>query len=76
MTDENVHIIIDDVRRSVGGESGNDDEYKMGTVITLVENEMFRSLWQADFQVGHRDVHPGRSTDGYKDGGTDHGHRL
>ena len=38
MTDDNVHLIIDHVRKAMVGK--NKRGFKMGTVLTLVENEM------------------------------------
>lgn len=49
MTDDNVHVIIDDVRKAMMGKDTR--EFRMGTVVTLVENEMFRKLWEKDFRV-------------------------
>ena len=66
MTDDNVHLIIDQVRKVVHGtdpqvllkqqmKSMTDVEqagaFMMGTVVTLVENSMFRKLWDQDFAV-------------------------
>ena len=49
MTDDNVHLIIDHVRKAMTGK--DTDGFKMGTVVTLVENAMFRKLWDRDFRV-------------------------
>jgi len=58
MTDDNVHLIIDQVRKACGFKNDFDAEgnegdcnLTMGTLITLVENKMFRRLWQDDFEV-------------------------
>ena len=49
MTDENLHTIIDQVRK-VTYEDGR-PRCRVGSVFTLVENPMFRKLWQDDFNV-------------------------
>ena len=61
-SDENVHLIIDQVRQAMhgaghtgtSGTSGNSttrkDGFAMGTVVSLLENSMFRKLWD---QVRH-----------------------
>jgi len=51
MTDDNVHKIIDDVRKVlyVDGELPNGN--KLGTILTMTENKMFTRLWDQDFEV-------------------------
>lgn len=49
MTDTNLHLVIDDVRRSL--ESGVDPEGTLGTILCMTENSMFRELWDQDFGI-------------------------
>ena len=42
MTDDNVHMIIDQVRKAMDGKEHNG--FKMGTILGLVENRMFRRM--------------------------------
>ena len=61
MTDDNVHLIVDEVRkvlafheegRETGSKGSNISKgFSMGTVVSLVENAMFRKLWDQDFTV-------------------------
>ncbi len=55
MTDDNVHLIIDQCRKALDkatdGVVDGADTVTMGTILTLVENVMFRRLWQKDFKV-------------------------
>lgn len=51
MTDSNLHLIIDDVRRSLENESGEDPEGTFGTILCMTENDMFRELWDQDFNI-------------------------
>jgi len=52
MTDDNVHKVIDDVRKSVYGENGHPvGNSKLGTVLTMTENKMFNRLWDQDFHI-------------------------
>ena len=44
-----VHLVIDQVRKALRGKV--DDGFRMGTVLSLVENAMFRQLWARDFHV-------------------------
>ena len=50
MTDDNVHKIIDDVRK-VTYTDGNPPESKLGTSLKMTENKMFTHLWDKDFHV-------------------------
>ena len=50
MTDDNVHKIIDDVRK-VTYTDGNPPESKLGTILKMTENKMFTRLWDNDFLV-------------------------
>jgi len=50
MTDDNVHQILDTVRK-VTYKDGKRDKGTMGTVVSLVENKMFRKQWDQDFTV-------------------------
>lgn len=50
MTDDNVHKVIDDVRK-VTYVDGNPPESKFGTILTMTENKMFNRLWDQDFDV-------------------------
>ena len=50
MTDDNVHLIIDQVRKALPPDARGEG-FHMGTVVTLVENAMFRKLWANDFKV-------------------------
>lgn len=49
MTDDNVHKIIDQCRK-VLYENG-EPQGKMGTILTMTENEMFDRLWDQDFHI-------------------------
>ena len=49
MTDDNVHLIIDQVRKAMKGKK--EDGFRMGTILALVENPMFRRLWDQDFDI-------------------------
>ena len=51
MTDTNLHLIIDDVRQCLEDKQGSDPEGVFGTILSLRENEMFRKLWDQDFNV-------------------------
>ena len=53
MTDDNVHLIIDQVRKALYKDMEPEQmrEIKMGTILTLVENPMFRRLWEDDFDI-------------------------
>lgn len=51
MTDANLHLIIDDVRRSLGTKNQDDPEGTFGTILSLKENAMFRQLWDQDFDI-------------------------
>lgn len=51
MTDDNVHLIIDQVRKALEKHDVDYRGFCMGTVVTLVENVMFRKLWSDDFHV-------------------------
>lgn len=51
MTDTNLHLIIDDVRRSLGKEGGVDPEGTLGTILCMTDNAMFRELWDQDFKI-------------------------
>jgi len=50
MTDDNVQMIIDQVRKVTYTQDG-ESKCKMGTVMTLVENPLFTKLWDRDFHV-------------------------
>jgi len=49
MTDDNLHRIIDQCRKVL--DTGEGIKFKMGTVLSLVENKVFRRLWDQDFNV-------------------------
>ena len=49
MTDNNVQLIIDQVREALG--DAPQDGFMMGTVITMTENALFRELWEKEFHV-------------------------
>ena len=70
MNDDNVHLIIDQVRKALQTTSTNGG-FKMGTVLTLAENSMFRQLWERDFRVVSCGVsqaeHARRKSDGVYD---------
>lgn len=51
MTDDNVHLIIDQVRKTLERHHVDLKSFYMGTVVTLRENVMFRKLWSDDFRV-------------------------
>eukprot|EP00178_Gracilaria_changii_P023251 TRINITY_DN70569_c0_g1_i1.p1 TRINITY_DN70569_c0_g1~~TRINITY_DN70569_c0_g1_i1.p1 ORF type:complete len:505 (-),score=88.09 TRINITY_DN70569_c0_g1_i1:3701-5215(-) len=51
MTDDNLHLIIDEARECLEGKSGKDPDGVFGTILSLRENEMFRKLWDQDFNV-------------------------
>lgn len=51
MTDDNLHLIIDESRECLEGKSGKDPKGVFGTILSLKENEMFRNLWDQDFDV-------------------------
>lgn len=51
MTDENLHLIIDETRRCLETKAGEDPEGEFGTILSLLDNEMFRHLWDQDFVV-------------------------
>lgn len=51
MTDDNVHVIIDQVKKTLEAHQVDYKKFMMGTVVTLVENAMFRKLWSDDFHV-------------------------
>lgn len=55
MTDDNVHLIIDQVRKALAGLRDCHGEalgsFSMGTIVPLVESPMFRKLWEKDFRV-------------------------
>jgi hypothetical protein len=51
MTDDNVHLIIDQVRKTLEAHKVDNSTFFMGTVVTLRENVMFRKLWSGDFHV-------------------------
>lgn len=51
MTDTNLHLVIDDVRRSLEKEAGVDPEGTLGTILCMTENSMFRELWDQDFGI-------------------------
>ncbi|KAI0558483.1 SIR2-2 domain containing protein [Gracilaria domingensis] len=51
MTDDNLHLIIDEARECLEGKSGKDPVGVFGTILSLRENEMFRKLWDQDFCV-------------------------
>lgn len=53
MTDDNLHIIIDDARKCLEekfiGEGS--DTGAFGTILSMTENRMFSNLWKQDFNV-------------------------
>mmetsp|Transcript_23739 Transcript_23739/g.43015 ORF Transcript_23739/g.43015 Transcript_23739/m.43015 type:complete len:521 (+) Transcript_23739:50-1612(+) len=49
MTDDNLHQISDQCRKQFYKDG--QPQKKMGTILTLVENKMFRRLWDPDFVV-------------------------
>lgn len=51
MTDDNLHLIIDETRRCLETKAGEDPEGEFGTILSLLDNEMFRQLWDQDFIV-------------------------
>lgn len=52
MTDDNVHKVIDDVRKVLYvDDQHNDQENKLGTILTMTENKLFNRLWDEDFNV-------------------------
>lgn len=50
MTDDNVHKIIDDCRKVLYDEDHKPKDH-MGTILTMIENPMFRRLWDQDFDI-------------------------
>lgn len=50
MTDDNVHKVIDDVRK-VLYEDGKPTGHKLGTILSMTENKMFNRLWDQDFHL-------------------------
>eukprot|EP00574_Skeletonema_japonicum_P006793 CAMPEP_0201717054 /NCGR_PEP_ID=MMETSP0593-20130828/2895_1 /ASSEMBLY_ACC=CAM_ASM_000672 /TAXON_ID=267983 /ORGANISM="Skeletonema japonicum, Strain CCMP2506" /LENGTH=443 /DNA_ID=CAMNT_0048207019 /DNA_START=41 /DNA_END=1372 /DNA_ORIENTATION=- len=50
MTDDNVHKVIDDMRKVVY-EDGEPDVHKFGTILSMTENKMFNRLWDQDFHL-------------------------
>eukprot|EP00573_Skeletonema_grethae_P009645 CAMPEP_0201694616 /NCGR_PEP_ID=MMETSP0578-20130828/6805_1 /ASSEMBLY_ACC=CAM_ASM_000663 /TAXON_ID=267565 /ORGANISM="Skeletonema grethea, Strain CCMP 1804" /LENGTH=474 /DNA_ID=CAMNT_0048180311 /DNA_START=63 /DNA_END=1487 /DNA_ORIENTATION=- len=50
MTDDNVHKIIDDMRKVVYVD-GQPHDQKFGTILTMTENKMFNRLWDQDFHL-------------------------
>lgn len=50
MTDDNVHKIIDDIRK-VLYENGEPTDQKFGTILSMTENKMFNRLWDQDFHL-------------------------
>lgn len=51
MTDDNLHLIIDEARKCLETKKGGDPEGEFGTILTLVHNRMFNGLWDQDFSV-------------------------
>lgn len=51
MSDNNLHKIIDEVREALNRKNRKNRTDKLGTITTLTENEMFRQLWDQDFNV-------------------------
>lgn len=51
LTDDNLHLIIDEARRCLETKAGEDPDGEFGTILSLCENEMFRHLWDQDFIV-------------------------
>lgn len=51
MTDSNLHLIIDDVRRSLEKKAGVDPEGILGSILCMTDNAMFRELWDQDFSI-------------------------
>jgi NAD-dependent SIR2 family protein deacetylase len=50
MTDDNVHKVIDDIRKVVY-ENGEPTDHKFGTILSMRENKMFNRLWDQDFHL-------------------------
>ena len=50
---DNVHLIIDQVRKALYADltEAELNKCKMGTIINLVDNVMFRRLWEGDFHI-------------------------
>mmetsp|Transcript_2710 Transcript_2710/g.6460 ORF Transcript_2710/g.6460 Transcript_2710/m.6460 type:complete len:447 (-) Transcript_2710:1978-3318(-) len=51
MTDDNVHKIIDDVKKVVKGDDSKMVDIKLGTILSMTENKMFTRLWDQDFHL-------------------------
>lgn len=51
MTDDNVHVIIDRVLKVCQEQEADGNHRKLGTILALVENEMFNEYWGERFQV-------------------------
>lgn len=53
MTDDNLHIIIDDARKCLDGNFIGEGSAKgaFGTILSMTENKMFSNLWKQDFNV-------------------------
>jgi hypothetical protein len=50
MTDDNVHKIIDDVRKVLYVD-GKPPKENFGTILTMTHNKMFNRLWDQDFYI-------------------------
>ncbi len=51
MTDDNVHKVIDDVRKVVYDNGEPSSHQNLGTILSMTENSMFDRLWDQDFDV-------------------------
>ena len=50
MTDDNVHTIIDQIRKVLYIDDKNTKD-NFGTILTMTENKMFNRLWDQDFDI-------------------------
>ncbi len=51
MTDDNVHKVIDDVRKVLYVDGEPPENGSLGTILSMTENDMFTRLWDQDFHV-------------------------